>query len=117
MASCTEEICVIYVLFLSCFRVCSLLPCGHLKGRANLLALVCDENCDCVTFPFGILGQVWYRFLILAVFLTSKWLLDENERELVAFFLLCSEVVVVWFFLGWSVVCNCAILGHTHLLV
>ena len=26
-------ICVIYVLCLSCFRVCSLLPCGHLKGK------------------------------------------------------------------------------------
>ena len=27
-------ICVIYVLYLSCFRVRSLLPCGHLKGKA-----------------------------------------------------------------------------------
>ena len=26
-------ICVIYVLCLSCFRVCSLLPCGHLLGK------------------------------------------------------------------------------------
>ena len=25
-------ICVIYILCLSCFRVCSLLPCGHLLG-------------------------------------------------------------------------------------
>ena len=43
-------ICVIYVLCLACFRVCSLLPCG----------LVCDVYFDFVTFPFGILGQVWY---------------------------------------------------------
>ena len=28
--------------------------------RADLLALVSDVYCDCVTFPFGILGQVWY---------------------------------------------------------
>ena len=28
--------------------------------RADLLALVCDVYCDYVTFPFGILGQVWY---------------------------------------------------------
>ena len=28
--------------------------------RAALLALVCDFYCDFVTFPFGILGQVWY---------------------------------------------------------
>ena len=26
-------ICVIYVLCLSCFRVCLLLPCGHLLGK------------------------------------------------------------------------------------
>ena len=30
---------------------------------ANLLALVCDVNCDFVTFPFGTLGQVWYLIL------------------------------------------------------
>ena len=52
-------ICVIYVLCLSCLCVFSLLPCGHLKGRADLLALVCDIYCDFVTFPFGILGQVF----------------------------------------------------------
>ena len=28
--------------------------------RADLLALVCDVYSDFVTFPFGILGQVWY---------------------------------------------------------
>ena len=27
---------------------------------ADLLALACDIYCDIVTFPFGILGQVWY---------------------------------------------------------
>ena len=30
---------------------------------ADLLALVCDVYCDLVTFPFGILGQVWYLIL------------------------------------------------------
>ena len=30
------------------------------RERADLLALVCDAYCDFVTFPFGILGQVWY---------------------------------------------------------
>ena len=28
--------------------------------RADLLALVCDAYCGFVTFPCGILGQVWY---------------------------------------------------------
>ena len=43
-------LCVINVLCLSCFRVCSLLPCGHLEGRSALLALVCDVYCDFDTF-------------------------------------------------------------------
>ena len=30
------------------------------RDRADLLALVCDVYCDFVTFPFGILGQVWH---------------------------------------------------------
>ena len=31
-----------------------------MKGMADLLTHVCDVYCDWVTFPFGILGQVWY---------------------------------------------------------
>ena len=41
--------------------------------RAGLLALVGDVYCIFVTFPCGILGQVWYliyRFLVFASFLT-----------------------------------------------
>ena len=30
------------------------------REKADLLALVCDVYCDFVTFPFGILRQVWY---------------------------------------------------------
>ena len=30
------------------------------RERADLLDLVCDVYCDFVTFPFGILRQVWY---------------------------------------------------------
>ena len=51
---------VIYVLCLSCVRVCSLLPCGHLKGKGWPLGSCLLCYCDFVTFPFGILGQVWY---------------------------------------------------------
>ena len=47
---------VIYVLCLSCFHICSLLPCGHLPGKG--WPLVCDDYCVFVTFPCGILGQV-----------------------------------------------------------
>ena len=54
-------ICVIYVLCLSCFCVCSsrlfVVTCWE---RADLLALVVMFNCVFVTFPCGILGYVWY---------------------------------------------------------
>ena len=33
--------------------------------RADLLALVCDVYCDFVTFPFGILGQVWNLIVLI----------------------------------------------------
>ena len=56
--------CGSFVLFmsccLSCFRICSLLPCAHKRDRTDILALVCDVYCDCVALPFGILGQVWH---------------------------------------------------------
>ena len=32
--------------------------------RADLLALVCDVYCGFVTFPCGILGQVWYLIVL-----------------------------------------------------
>ena len=37
-------VCVVCGLCLSCFRVCSLLPCGRLlgMGEADLMALVCE---------------------------------------------------------------------------
>ena len=51
----------IYVSCLSCFLVCSLLPRGHLLGMDwRLGSLVCDVFCVFVTFPSGVLGQVWY---------------------------------------------------------
>ena len=49
-------ICVIYVLCFSCFRVCSLLPYGHLLGKGWPLG----SCCIFVTFSYGIRRQVWY---------------------------------------------------------
>ena len=34
--------------------------------RAGILALVCDVYCDFVTFPFGILVQVWYLIVSIS---------------------------------------------------
>ena len=44
------------------FHVChSLQPCGHLLGKDKHLGfLVCDVLLCFVTFPCGVLGQVWY---------------------------------------------------------
>ena len=55
------------MLFMSC--VCHAFASVHCclmvtwRERADLLALVCDVYCDFVTFPFGILGQVWYLII------------------------------------------------------
>ena len=52
---------VVYVPCLSCFIVYSLQPCGHMLGKANLLALMCVLfHCVFVTFPSGVV----LRFLI-----------------------------------------------------
>ena len=52
------------MLFLYC--VCHAFASAHCclvvtcLERADLLALILKLNCVIVTFPFGILGQVWY---------------------------------------------------------
>ena len=58
----------------------SLLPCGHLLGKAFWL-LFAMFNCVFVTFPSGILGQVWYLivFLIFSVCLTLAHWRYQNE--------------------------------------
>ena len=52
------------MLFMSC--VCHALASVHAAlwlpegERVDLLTLACNVYCDFATFPFGILGQVWY---------------------------------------------------------
>ena len=51
---------VISVLFCYTFmHFCLLMPCGHLLGRADLLAFVCDVYLWRYHFPIGILVQKW----------------------------------------------------------
>ena len=52
------------MLFMSCVchafasvHCCLVVTCLE---RADLLALICDNNCVFVTFPCAILGQMWY---------------------------------------------------------
>ena len=54
-------------LSLSCYLFCSLQPCGHLRERADLLPLwYMMFSCVFVTFPYSILGQVWYLIVLIA---------------------------------------------------
>ena len=46
----------------SCFCVCSLLPCGHLLTSWLLFLML---NCVFITFPCGILGQVFYLIVLI----------------------------------------------------
>ena len=50
------------------------------EGKGLTLALVCDVYCDFVTFPFGILGQVWYLIVsILDPCCLSYFYLDNVQ--------------------------------------
>ena len=45
----------------ACFLVCLLQACDHLLGKTDLFALLCMMfSFVFVTFPCGVLGQVWY---------------------------------------------------------
>ena len=63
-------LCLVFVMFSRLFIAGLWSPPG--KGLTSCLWFVMF-NCVFVTFPCGILGQVWYliyRFLIFATFLT-----------------------------------------------
>ena len=50
--------CLVFAMSLcTSVNMCFVVTCWE---RADLLALVCGVCCEFVTFPFGILGQVWY---------------------------------------------------------
>ena len=79
------------MLFMSCVchaftavHCCLVATCWE---RADLLALVCDVNCVFVTFPSGILGQVWYLIVSfpdlcrLSYFCHLKEIVDEVRRS------------------------------------
>ena len=65
----------LWLVFINAFasvHCCLVVTCWE---RFGLLALVGDVKCIFVTFPCGILGQVWYLIVLfydLCVFLTFK---------------------------------------------
>ena len=78
---------IIYVMSCVCHPFASVHCCLVVtwRERADLLALVCDVNCAFATFPYGILGQVWYLIVsipdpcCLAYFVDDIWLLFLNS--------------------------------------
>ena len=76
-------ICVIYVLCLSCFRVCSLLPCGLLLGKgwplgSRLWCLIVFLSLSHVV-SWVRCGTWLYWFLIFATFLTLPGLKPQHH--------------------------------------
>ena len=55
-------LCLVFVMLSHLFIVALWSPAGK---RAEFLALVCDIYCDFVTFPCGILCQVWYLIVTI----------------------------------------------------
>ena len=51
-----DHLCYLCLVFVSL----SSLFIAALWSPEGILGFVCDVYCDSVTFPFGILGQVWY---------------------------------------------------------
>ena len=69
------------MLFMACVchafasvHCCLVVTCWE---RSDLLALVCDVNCVSVTFPCGILGQVWQ----LVVSIPNRCRLSDFESR------------------------------------
>ena len=91
-------ICVIYVLYFSCDYVCSLLPCGHLLGKGWPLGSCLW--CVFVTFPCGIMGQVWYLIASIPEFCRLSYFSWWH----VAVVVLCIFLTVST--MDWSAVCG-----------
>ena len=65
---------IVFVIYVSCscFLACSLQPCGHLlRNDLHLGSLVFDVSLCFITFPCGVLCQVWYWI----VSISDLWLL------------------------------------------
>ena len=55
--------------------MCFVVTCWE---RADLLALICGVYCEFVTFPIGILGQVWYLIVLIPDLCTLTYFKSEK---------------------------------------
>ena len=76
------------MLFMFCvchvFESVHLLPCGHLPRKGSSLG----SCCNFVTFPCGILGQVWYLIVLIPDFCRISYFdlcMEEST---------CHEIVI-----------------------
>ena len=65
-------------------RLCLYVLCGHLLGKADLLALVCGVLPKVYHFPIGILGQVWYLIVSIPDLCTLTYLEWSRHLEMTA---------------------------------
>ena len=95
-------LCLVFLMLLASVHCCLVVTSWE---RADLLALVGDVYCIFVTFPFGILGQVWHLIVsfpdlcCLSYFVyTSIQCSDESARShrLIPAFAarICDKVIV-----------------------
>ena len=56
-------LCLVFVMLLRLFNAALWSPAG--KGLTSWLLFVMS-NCDFVTFPYGILGQLWYLIALIS---------------------------------------------------
>ena len=62
-------------------QCCLLVTCWE---RADLLALVGDVYCIFVTFPFGILGQMWYLIVSFPDLCRLSFFYIETNRNCIS---------------------------------
>ena len=73
--------CLVFALSLcASVYMCFVVTCWE---RADLLTLVCGVYCEFVTFPIGILGQVWYLIVSIPDLCTLTYFetLDRINRK------------------------------------
>ena len=63
--------------------MCFVVTCWE---RADLLALVCGVFCEFVTFPIGILGQVWYLIVSIPDLCTITYFYGIFLEKFVKFY-------------------------------
>ena len=82
-----DHVCYLCLVFFMLSRL-SIAALWSPEGKWLTLALVCEVYCDFVTFPFSILGQVWY----LIVLFPNPCCLSYFHSVGTVFLIICFEI-------------------------